>query len=131
MHASALRRTRNASLSFASHRTARYYLRASNRARNESGPAVGGMRRPPENRAAPLSFAFHRNALLHLRASNRAREGVGSSGTRGRQSVASGTPSHLTSFAFHPSAGVRKTPSNRGPFDTRPHTRNPWAALPW
>ena len=116
-------------MSFAYHRTPRYYLRASNRARIESEPAVGGMRRLPENRAAPLSFAFHRNTLLHLRASNRAREGVGSSGTRGRQSVASGTPSHLTSFASHPSAGLRKTPSKRGRFGTGPHARNPQPAL--
>jgi len=119
------RETRRASLSFASPRIARYYLRASNRARSESRPAVGGMRRLPENRAAPLSFAFHRNALLHLRASNRPRDDVGSNGTRGRQSVASGAPSHLTSFASHPSAGVRKTPSNQRRFDTRPHAKNP------
>ncbi|SEW14202.1 hypothetical protein SAMN04487945_1720 [Halobacterium jilantaiense] len=133
-HASAAR-NRTTPLSFASHRSALLHLRASNRARSERGRHQRRRRGHAlatwRTQAASLSFASHRTPRYYLRASNRAREGPGRTGRGERQSVASGTPSHLTSFASHPSAGLRKTPSNQRRFDTRPHTRNPQPALPW
>ena len=93
---------------------------------------------PEETRTTSLSFALFRKPRYYLRASDRSRRrrpGRHPGGRGKRQSVVSGRPNHLTSFAFHPSAGLRKSPSNRpghrhGGAYHQPTRSSPAAAVP-
>ncbi len=113
--------TRTTSLSFALIRNARYYLRASNQTRESLVAAqkrtrmhASIARRDPGDL---IVVRINPECPLLLKGieprSSKTTWTTPQWGRGKRQSVASGRPSHLTSFAFHPSAGLRKSPSNR------------------